>query len=170
MSTSKSYFIFNTRDGYCLVEAKDVDKLPKPRELIRRATAVEVLREYAEKEGIVFAVDKARQRSKHTQETKDKISAGIKANHGHKNGISEEHRKKIVKHHTGKYRGTDNNMWGKKHKYSTKQKMSEKRLARGPYKYICAEGGKVTSIPADDPIPEGWQAGRYYDPYRPSES
>ncbi len=55
----KSYFIFSTRDGYYIVESKDVDKIPKPRELVRRANAVEVLREYAEKEGIVFAVDKA---------------------------------------------------------------------------------------------------------------
>ena len=32
---SKSYFIFNTRDGYYLVESKDVESVPKPRELVR---------------------------------------------------------------------------------------------------------------------------------------
>ena len=163
---SKVYFIFNTKEGHFLVESKDVDKVPKPRELIRRAAAVEVLREYAEKVGIEFAVDKARKRTKHTAETKKKISDAVKANHGHKNGISEEHRQKIKKHHTGKYRGEDNNMYGLKHRYSTKLKMSEKRRARGKYKYICNPDG-YTAIPENDPIPEGWQPGRFYDPYRP---
>ena len=169
MSTSKSYFIFNTRDGYCLVEAKDVDKLPKPRELIRRATAVEVLREYAEKEGIEFAVDKARKRSKHTEETKKKISEAVKANHGHKNGLKESHRLKIKKSRTGQNRGEDNNFYGKKHSYATKLKMSKSRLARGKYKYICNADG-YTAIPENDPVPEGYQLGTIYDPYKPSES
>lgn len=163
---SKSYFIFNTRDGYYLVESKDVENVPKPRELVRRANAVEVLREYAEKEGIVFATDKARKRSKHTQETKDKISAAVKANHGHKDGLKESHRLKIKKSRTGQNRGTDNNFWNKKHSYATKLKMSKSRLARGKYKYICAPGGKLSSIPENAPVPEGWQLGRFYDPYR----
>jgi hypothetical protein len=162
---SRVYFIFNTREGYFLVEAKDVENVPKPRELVRRAAAVEVLREYAEKEGIEFATDKARKRTKHTQETKDKISAAVKANHGHKDGLKEEHIEKIVKHHTGKYRGSDNNMWGKKHKLSTRLKMSEKRRARGKYKNICNPNG-WTSIPENDPVPEGYQLGTIYDPYR----
>ena len=168
MSTSKSYFIFNTRDGYCLVEAKDVDKLPKPRELIRRATAVEVLREYAEKEGIEFAVDKARKRSKHTEETKKKISEAVKANHGHKNGLKESHRLKIKKSRTGQNRGEDNNFYGKKHSYATKLKMSKSRLARGKYKYICNADG-YTAIPENDPVPEGYQLGTIYDPYKPTD-
>ena len=162
----KSYFIFKTRDGYCLVESKDVINLPKPRELIRRANAVEVLREYAEQQGIEFAVDKARKRSKHTEETKRKISEKVKANHGHKNGLKETHRLRIKKSRTGQNVGTDNNMWGRKHSYTTKKKMSAKRLARGKYKYICAPGGKVTSIPENAPVPEGWQLGKFYDPYK----
>lgn len=161
----KSYFIFNTREGYHLVESKDVENLPKPRELIRRANAVEVLREYAEKEGIEFAVDKARKRTKHTQETKDKISAAVRANHGHKNGLKESHRLKIKKSRSGQNRGIDNNFYGKKHTLSTKMKMSESRLARGKYKYICNPDG-YTSIPENDPVPEGYQLGTIYDPYR----
>lgn len=163
---SKSYFIFNTKEGYYLVESKDVEKVPKPRELVRRANAVEVLREYAEKEGIVFATDKARKRSKHTQETKDKISAAVKANHGHKNGLKESHRLKIKKSRTGQNRGTDNNFWNKKHSYTTKMKMSKARLARGKYKYICNPQG-YTAIPENDPVPEGYQLGKFYDPYKP---
>jgi len=162
---SKVYFIFNTREGYHLVESKDVDKIPKPRELVRRAAAVEVLREYAEKEGIEFTVDKARKRTKHTQETKDKISAAVKANHGHKDGLKESHRLKIKKSRTGQNRGIDNNFYGKKHTLSTKMKMSESRLARGKYKYICNPDG-YTSIPENDPVPEGYQLGTIYDPYR----
>ena len=165
---SKSYFIFNTRDGYYLVESKDVDKVPKPRELVRRANAVEVLREYAEKEGIEFATDKARKRSKHTQETKEKISAAVKANHGHKDGLKESHRLKIKKSRTGQNRGEDNNFHGKKHSYATKLKMSKSRLARGKYKYICNADG-YTSIPENDPVPEGYQLGVYYDPYKPTD-
>lgn len=161
----KSYFIFNTREGYYLVDNKGVDKVPKPRELIRKANAVEVLREFAEKQGIEFAVDKARKRTKHTQETKDKISAGVKRNPPHQNGISEEHRQKIIKAKRGKFRGENNNMYGKKHKYETKLKMSEKRRARGKYKQICNPYG-YTLIPENDPIPEGYQPGKVYDPYR----
>lgn len=164
----KSYFIFNTRDGYCLVEAKDVDKLPKPRELIRRATAVEVLREYAEKEGIEFAVDKARKRSKHTQETKDKISKSLKAIGINKDGLPEEQRLKIKKSRTGQNRGEDNNFYGKKHSYVSKQKISKARKARGKYKYICNPEG-YTSIPENDPVPEGYQLGTIYDPYKPNK-
>lgn len=164
---NKVYFIFNTKDGYYLVESKDVDKIPKPRELIRRASAVEVLREFAAKEGIVFSVDKARARSKHTEETKRKISASMKENHPHVNGISEEHRQNIIKHCAGKYRGEDNNMYGRKHKLTTKLKMSQKRRQRVPYKYICGPNGKVTSIPHTDPVPDGYQLGTKYDPYRP---
>jgi hypothetical protein len=164
----KSYFIFSTRDGYYIVESKDVDKIPKPRELVRRANAVEVLREYAEKEGIVFAVDKARKRSKHTQKTKDKISAIMKANHPHKDGISEKHRQSIIKHHTGKYRGEDNNMYGRKQKMTSKLKISAKRRARGKYKHVCNPNG-YTSIPENQPLPEGYQLGRIYDPYRPTD-
>jgi len=164
----KSYFIFNTSTGYYLVESKDVDKIPKPRELIRRASAVEVLREFAAKEGIVFSVDKARARSKHTEETKRKISEGVKEAHPNKDGLTEEHKKKISKNHTGKYRGSNNNMWEKKHRYTTKQKMSQKRRQRVPYKYICGPNGKITSIPHTDPVPDGWQLGRIYDMYRPT--
>ena len=162
----KSYFIFHTNEGYYLVDNKGVDKVPKPRELVRKANAVEVLREYAEKQGIEFAVDKARKRTKHTQETKDKISAGVKKNPPHQNGISEEHRQKIIKAKTGKFRGENNNMYGRKHKYETKLKMSEKRRARGKYKYIC-NAQHTTLIPENDSIPEGYQPGRYYDPYKP---
>jgi len=162
----KSYFIFNTKDGYYLVESKDVENVPKPRELIRRANAVEVLREYAEQQGIEFAKDKARKRTKHTAETKRKISEKIKANHGHKNGLKETHRLKIKKSRTGQNVGTDNNMWGRKHSYRTKLKMSKARLARGKYKYICAPGGRLTAIPESQPIPDGWQLGKVYDPYK----
>ena len=151
------------------MDNKGVDKVPKPRELIRKANAVEVLREFAEKQGIEFAVDKARKRTKHTQETKDKISAGVKRNPPHQDGISEEHRLNIVKAKAGKFRGENNNMYGRKHKYETKLKMSEKRRARGKYKYICSPT-HVTTIPEHQPIPEGYQIGRIYDPYRLPES
>lgn len=163
---SKSYFIFNTTTGYYLVESKDVDKIPKPRELIRRAVAVEVLREFAAKQGIVFSVDKARARTKHTEETKRKIGEGVKEAHPHKDGLTEDHKKKISKNHTGKYRGEDNNMYGRKQKLTTKLKMSQKRRQRVPYKYICGPNGKVTSIPHTDPVPDGYQLGTKYDPYR----
>jgi len=164
----KSYFLFNTREGHYLVESKHVETVPKPRELIRRAATVDVLREYIEKQGIELAKDKARKKSKHTQETKDKISASLKANHPHKNGLSEKHINSIKKYAKNRYNGENNNMYGRKQKLSTRLKISEKRRSRGKYKYICNPHG-YTAIPVDQPIPEGWQRGTIYDPYRPED-
>ena len=164
---NKIFFIFNTKDGYHLVESKDVESIPKPRELIRRATAVEVLREFADEEGITFTVDKARKRSKHTAETKKKIGDSVRANQTRtKNGISEEHRQNIIKHHTGKYRGENNNMYGKQHRYTTKLKMAEAARNREPYRYIS---NKYCTLQVDkaDALPTGWQEGKTYDPYLP---
>ena len=75
--------------------------------MIRRAVAVEVLREFAAKEGIVFSVDKARIRTKHTEETKRKIGEASR-------NISEETKRTI----SAKLKGI-------KRSDETKRRMSE---------------------------------------------
>lgn len=165
---NKSYFLFKTNEGYYLVENKDVHKVPKPREMITRAATVESVREYAEKNKIEIYKDKARKKTKHTEETKLKIGAGVKANHGHKNGLTEQHKAKIKKTMTGTRQDYMNPMHGRKHKKSTRQKMHEAWLKRERKKWICGPNGRLL-VPKSQPLPEGWQNGMYYDPYRPKD-
>ena len=166
--SNKSYFLFKTSDSYYLVENKDVQKVPKPREMITRAATVEAVRDYAIKNNIEIGFDKARAKSKHTEETKLKIGAGVKANHGHKNGLSESHKAKIKKTMTGTRQGYMNPMHGRKQKDSTRQKMHEAWLKRERKKWICGPAGTLL-VPKSQPLPEGWQKGRKYDPYRPED-
>ena len=168
MNTSKSYFIFNTRDGYYLVESKDVESVPKPRELVRRAATVEAVRDYAAKNRIEIDIDKARAKSKHTEETKLKIGASVKANHGHKDGLTEEHKSKIKKTMTGTRQDYMNPMHGRRHKESTRQKMHEAWKRRVRKRWICGPEGAFL-VPKHEPLPEGYQLGMKYDPYRPED-
>ena len=94
---NKSYFLFKTNEGHYIVGNKDVHKVPKPREMLTRAATVEAVRDYAAKNRIEVDIDKARAKSKHTEETKLKIGASVKANHGHKNALTEHHKAKIKK-------------------------------------------------------------------------
>jgi hypothetical protein len=168
MNTSKSYFIFNTRDGYYLVESKDVESVPKPRELVRRAATVEAVRDYAAKNRIEIDIDKARAKSKHTEETKLKIGASVKANHGHKDGLTEEHKSKIKKTMTGTRQDYMNPMHGRRHKESTRQKMHEAWKKRVRKRWICGPEGAFL-VPKHEPLPEGYQLGMKYDKYRPED-
>ena len=168
MNTSKSYFIFNTRDGYYLVESKDVESVPKPRELVRRAATVEAVRDYAAKNRIEIDIDKARAKSKHAEETKLKIGASVKANHGHKDGLTEEHKSKIKKTMTGTRQDYMNPMHGRRHKESTRQKMHEAWKKRVRKRWICGPEGAFL-VPKHEPLPEGYQLGMKYDKYRPED-
>jgi hypothetical protein len=165
---NKSYFLFKTNEGHYIVESKDVQKVPKPREMITRAATVEAVREYTAKNNIEVEFDKARAKSKHTEETKLKIGASVKANHGHKNGLTEKHKAKIKKTMTGTRQDYMNPMHGRKHKESTRQKMHEAWLKRERKCWICGPNGRLL-IPKSQPLPEGWQYGMYYDPYRPDD-
>ena len=165
---NKSYFLFKTNEGHYIVENKDVQKVPKPREMLTRAATVEAVREYAAKNRIEIDIDKARAKSKHTEETKLKIGAGVKANHGHKNGLTESHKAKIKKTMTGTREDYMNPMHGRKHKDSTRQKMHEAWKKRVRKRWICGPEGAIL-VPKHEPLPEGYQLGMKYDKYRPED-
>lgn len=168
---SKSYFLFKTNEGHYIVENKDVQKVPKPREMLIRAATVEAVREYATKMKIDITHDTARERTrKHTEEGRQRIrEAKLGENHpAVQRGRSQEFRDKVSKTMKGTRQGEKNPMYGHKHRDSTRQKMSEARRKRGKYKYICGPEG-VTTIPEHEPIPEGWVAGAKYDPYKPTD-
>lgn len=165
---NKSYFLFKTNEGHYIVENKDVPKVPKPREMVYRSANVETVRDYAEKNSIELDFDKARARSKHTEETKLKIGAGVKANHGHKDGLTEQHKDNIKRTMTGTRQDYMNPMYGRKHKESTRQKMHEAWKKRVRKRWICGPEGAFL-VPKEQPLPEGWQLGMKYDKYRPED-
>ena len=96
-----------------------------------------------------------------TEETKLKIGASVKANHGHKDGLKESHKDKIKKTMTGTRLGSDNPMHGRTHCEITKQKMREAWKKRERKKWICNEEGALL-VPKKDPLPEGYQLGMTY--------
>lgn len=96
-----------------------------------------------------------------SEETKLKIGEGVKANHGHKDGLKESHKSKIKKTMAGTRIGSKNPMHGRKQKESTKQKMREAWKTRERKKWICNEDGALL-VPKKDPLPEGYQFGMIY--------
>jgi len=165
------FFIFKHRDEYFIVDNTKVDTVPKPREMILRGSNVEQIRKAAAKMKIEITHDTARARTrKHTEEGRKRI-AEAKMGDKHPariNGRSQEFRDKVSKTMAGTRRGENNPMYGHKHRDSTRQKMSEKRRARGKYKWICSPDGP-TKIPEHEPVPDGYQLGMFYDPYKPDD-
>jgi hypothetical protein len=96
-----------------------------------------------------------------SEETKLKIGASVKANHGHKDGLKESHKDKIKKTMAGTRGGSDNPMHGRTHKESTRQKMREAWKTRERKKWICNEDGALL-VPEKDPLPEGYHLGMIY--------
>lgn len=170
-TSPRIFFLFKTPGPiYHIVEAKDVQNIPKPRELIRRATSPIVIREFAKKEGIEIYSDTARKEWKLSKETRAKMSEAKKGeNHPHKDGISEKHRQSIIKALKGKRGGENNNMHGRRQSAETRKKMSLAWLFRVPQKWITRYDGKTTKIPKTQKCPHGWQLGRFYDKYKPEE-
>lgn len=165
------FFIFKHNNQLYIVDNTKVDTVPKPRELIRRTSTIEQIREIASTMNMEIASDTARERTrKHTEEGRKRIA---EAKMGDKHparihGQSDEHRRKISETMTGTRQGENNPMHGRKHSLETRAKMSEKRRLRGKSKLICGPDG-VKKIPIDEPIPEGWHRGTKYDPYRPTD-
>lgn len=165
------FFIFQHKNQLYIVDNTKVDTVPKPREMIRRASTIEQIREIAASINMEVIHDSARDRTrKHTEEGRQRIrEAKLGENHpAVQNGRSQEFRDKVSKTMTGTRQGQNNPMHGHKHRDSTRQKMSEARRKRGKYKWICGPEG-ATTIPEYEPIPEGWLAGKIYDPYKPTE-
>lgn len=165
------FFIFQHKNQLYIVDNTKVDTVPKPREMIRRASTIEQIREIAASLNMEIANDTARERTrKHTEEGRKRIAeAKMGDNHPARiNGRSQEFRDKVSKTMKGTREGEKNPMYGHKHRESTRRKMSEKRRAMGKYKWICSPDGP-TKIPVHEPVPEGYQLGMFYDPYKPDE-
>jgi len=165
------FFLFQHKNTLYIVDEKKIQDVPKPRELIRRLSTIEQIREIADSMNMEIAGDFARARTrKHTEEGRQRI-AEAKMGDKHpavQNGRSQDFRDKVSKTMTGTRRGENNPMHGHKHRNSTRQKISEARRKRGKYKWICGPEG-ATTIPEYEPIPEGWVAGKIYDPYKPTD-
>ena len=99
--------------------------------------------------------------SRVSEVTKEKISKGVSANHGHRNGLKESHKARIKQTMKDTRVGSDNPMHGRKHKESTIQKMKEAWKKRERKKWICNEERSLL-VPEKDPLPEGYQLGKIY--------
>ena len=100
MSKASLFFLFNHKDNLYIVDNNHVQDVPKPRELIRRFSTIEQIREHALHLGLPVVNDTARERTKHhTPEGLERIrQAKLGKNHpAVKNGRSPEFREKVSK-------------------------------------------------------------------------
>jgi hypothetical protein len=171
MIRASRFFAFKTRNEYWIVDEKSLQEVPKPREMLIKFSTVESVREYVitqNKSGLPI-VDRCRDRTEwHTPEGREKIrQAKLGAKNPNKNGLGESHKEKISKTMTGTRRGEFNPMYGRKHKPETIAKIRQKAYERPKRKWCVEPNGKNHLIDATEELPEGWQWGRFYDPYRP---
>ena len=71
---------------------------------------------------------------------------------------------------TGTRQGENNPMYGKQHSKDTRVKMSYASNFKIKRRWCVSPDGVTTTIPVSEPLPEGWQWGRHYDPYRPDST
>ena len=164
------FFLFNHNDELYIVDNKHVQDVPKPRELVRRFSQIELIRDHALYTGLPIAMDSARERTrKHTPEGRERIrQAKLGDKHPARiHGRSEESKRKTSLTMTGTRRGENNPMWGRKHNKKTRIKMHEAAFNRERRRWCVSPEGKTTTIPVSEPLPKNWQWGRFYDPYRP---
>ena len=170
MSKASLFFLFNHKDNLYIVDKNHVQDVPKPRELIRRFSTIEQIREHALHLGLPIANDTARERTKHhTPEGLERIrQAKLGKNHpAVKNGRSPEFRDKVSKTMTNTRGGENNPMYGKAHSKDTRIKMSYASNFKEKRRWCVSPENKSTTIPVSEPLPEGYQCGRFYDPYKP---
>ena len=167
---AKLFFLFNHGGELYIADNTNIDEVPRPRELIRRASQIEIIRETDLHMGNIIRKDLARQRtSKHTPEGLERIrEAKLGNNHPAViNGRDAEFREKVSVTMTGTRRGENNPMWGRRHTKETRQKMHEAAIRKERRRWIVSPDGVTTTIPVSEPRPVGWQWGRFYDPYKP---
>mgnify|MGYP006080460729 FL=1 len=164
------FFLFNHGGELYIVDNNHVQNVPKPRELIRRFSQIEAIRDHALHLGLPIVKDSARERTKkHTAEGIERIrQAKLGDNHPSRiHGVSPEHREKTSRTMTGTRRGENNPMWRRSHTKETRIKMSEAAVFKERRRWVVSPEGNTTTIPVSEPRPEGWQWGRFYDPYKP---
>jgi len=164
------FFLFNHGGELYIVDNTKIDDVPKPRELIFRASQIEIIRERALYMSQPIVMDSARKRTaKHSPEGIERIrEAKLGNNHpAVVNGRSPDFRDKVSRTMRGTRIGENNPMYGRRHTKETRQKMHEAAMQKERRRWVCSPDGVTTTIPVSEPKPEGWQWGRFYDPYRP---
>ena len=164
------FFLFNHGGELYIVDNTKIDDVPKPRELIFRASQIEIIRERALHMSQPVVMDSARKRTaKHSPEGIERIrEAKLGNNHpAVVNGRSPDFRDKVSRTMRGTRIGENNPMWGRRHSKETRQKMHEAAMHKERRRWVCSPEGRTTTIPISEPLPEGYQWGRFYDPYKP---
>jgi len=164
------FFLFIHKNELYIVDSNHVQDVPKPRELVRRFSTIEQIRDHALYLGLPIKSDTARERTKHhTPEGIERIrEAKLGDNHpAVQNGRGAEFREKVSRTMTGTRGGENNPMWGRRHTKETRQKMHQAAALKERRRWCCSPDGVSTTIPVSEPLPEGWQWGRFYDKYRP---
>jgi hypothetical protein len=173
MSRPSRFFAFKTKNEYWIVDEKTIQEVPKPREMLIKLSTVEAIREYVITQNKTEQpiVDRCRDRTGwHTPEGRERIrQAKLGVKNPNKNGLEESHKENISKTMTGTRRGEFNPMYGRKHKPETIAKIRQKAYERPKRKWCVEPNGKNHLISAKEELPEGWQWGRFYDPYRPTQ-
>lgn len=173
MTRATKFFLFKTtgwKEEFWVVDNNNIQLVPKPRELIIQNSRVESIREHVitQNKDNLTIVDKCRDRTDwHTPQGRE-IMRQKKLGKNHpavKNGRSQEFRDKVSKTMTGTRRGEFNPMYGRKHNPETIEKIRLAAFKRSKKMWICNPDG-MYFVDADKPIPEGYQKGRFYDPYR----
>ena len=164
------FFLFNHGGELYIVDNTKIDDVPKPRELLFRASQIEIIRERALYMSQPVVMDSARKRTaKHSPEGLERIrEAKLGSNHpAVKNGRDTDFKQKVSNTMRGTRIGENNPMWGRRHSKETRQKMHEAAMHKERRRWVCSPDGRNTTIPISEPLPEGYQWGRFYDPYKP---
>jgi len=164
------FFLFNHGGELYIVDNTKIDDVPKPRELLFRASQIEIIRERALYMSQPVVMDSARKRTaKHSPEGLERIrEAKLGNNHpAVVNGRSPDFRDRVSRTMRGTRIGENNPMWGRRHSKETRQKMHEAAMHKERRRWVCSPEGRTTTIPISEPLPEGYQWGRFYDPYKP---
>lgn len=172
MSRASRFFLFQSKDEFWIVDENSLQLVPKPRELIIKQSTVEGVREYVityNKKNLPI-VDKCRDRTEwHTPEGRERIrEAKLGDKHPSRTkGWTDEHKKKISETMKGTREGEFNPMYGRKHSQETIKKIRLKAFQRPKRRWCVEPTGKRHLVVLDFELPETWQWGRFYDPYKP---
>ena len=144
------FFLFNHGGELYIVDNTKINDVPKPRELIFRASQIEIIRERALYMSQPVVMDSARKRTaKHSPEGLERIrEAKLGSNHpAVVNGRSPDFRDKESRTMRGTRIGENNPMYGRRHTKETRQKMHEAAMNKERRRWVCSPDGVTTTIP-----------------------
>ena len=144
------FFLFNHGGELYIVDNTKIDDVPKPRELLFRASQIEIIRERALYMSQPVVMDSARKRTaKHSPEGIERIrEAKLGNNHpAVVNGRSPDFRDKVSRTMRGTRIGENNPMYGRRHTKETRQKMHEAAMQKERRRWVCSPDGLTTTIP-----------------------